>query len=246
MTTKLNIGAAFSYGIDRLTTRGGAVLVVAYVLFQLVTQVTTQSLFLSLLSESVPDEDFSQMYPLAMDLPVGVSGGLLILLMIAGTALAVVATRALYADIDSVPSADHMRRLVPTVAVLIVVTLITFVAVLFGSLLFLFPGIFLGVSLVFAHIAVAVEDAGIIESLQRSWTLTSGNRLRLFALGFSIFVATGTIWLIFGVLGSFFPVVGAVVSMILIGIVSLFGVAVLVGAFRQLADVTGSGGSPEW
>lgn len=74
MSPTLDIGDALSYGVDRLTTRGGAIPIGAYVLFQVATQVSFQSLFADLLTGSIPVEQMAQMNPLAFDLPVAVSG----------------------------------------------------------------------------------------------------------------------------------------------------------------------------
>ncbi|WP_226480622.1 hypothetical protein [Natrinema amylolyticum] len=246
MAAKLSIEQALSYGFDRITTRGGAILLAVYVLFQLVTQVSVQSLFSSLLTEFVSAEEVARTYPLAVDLPIAVSGGLTALLVLVGIVLGVVTIRALYSDIDDVPSADHTRRLVRTVGVLIVVSIVTFVAVLIGSVFFLIPGIFLAVSLVFATIVVAIEDAGIIESLERSWELASGNRIQLLVLGVIIGVVGGLTGFVFGIVGVFAPVVGDLATTITSGVLSLFGAAVLVGAYRQLAGEREPVSTSEW
>lgn len=246
MDPKLSIGQALSYGLDRITTRGGAILLVVYVLFQLVTQVSVQSLFSSLLAELLSGEETTGMYPLAVDLPVAVSGGLTALLVLVGSVLGVVTIRALYSDINDVPTADHTRRLARTVGVLLVVSIVTFVAVLIGSIFFLVPGIFLGVSLIFATVAVAIEDGGVVESLERSWELTSGNRIELFVLGVIMGVVGGLIGFVFGIVGVFAPVVGDLATTIMSGILSLFGAAVLIGAYRQLAGEREPVSTSEW
>ncbi|WP_222916735.1 hypothetical protein [Natrinema sp. SYSU A 869] len=245
MSYKLSIERALSYGFDRITTRGGAILLAVYVLFQLVTQVSVQSFFSGLFTELFPDEEFSQTYPLAVDLPISIGGGLTALLMLVGSVLGVVTIRALYSDINDVPTADHTRRLVRTAGVLVVVTVITFFAVLIGSVFLLFPGIFLAVCLVFAPIAVVIEDAGVIESLERSWELTSENRIRLFILGAVIGVGSGLVSLVFTVVGVA-PIVGNLVTAITSGVFTLFGAAVLVGAYRQLAGERETVSTSEW
>lgn len=97
------------------------------------------------------------------------------------------------------------------------------------------PGMFPAVSLVFAQLAVVLEDAGVIEALRRSRGLTSGNRLRLFALGLIIVGGGAIAGGVFGFIGVFLPLVGAVASAIVTSVVSLFALGVLVGSYRQLA-----------
>lgn len=245
MSPTLNIGDALSYGFDRLTTRGGAILIAAYALIQIVTQVSFQSLFASLLAGITPADQMAEAYPFALDLPIVVSGGLTALLLIASSVLTVVAMRAIYADIDRIPTADHTRRLVRTVVVMVVVSIITAVAILIGTVFLIIPGIFLAVSLVFAQLAVVLEDAGVVESLKRSWSLTAGHRIRLFFLGLIIAVLGGITGGVFNLIGIVSPIAGMLVTATVSAIASLFGLAVLVGAYRQLVIESSDMGSDE-
>ncbi|WP_226004304.1 hypothetical protein [Natrinema salinisoli] len=246
MENKLNIGGAINYGIGRLTTRGGAMLLTAYVLFQLATLVGYQSLLTGLLSESAANDQMLQSFPFALDLPISISGGLLVLLVVVGSVLSVVTMRAIYSDIDSIPTAEHTRRLVRTVGVTIIVGIITVLAIWIGSIFLLIPGIFLAVSLIFANAAVIIEDAGIIESLERSWELTSGNRIRLFALGVVVFGVFLVGYFITTITSMFAPAVGGLLSAIMFGSLTLVQIAVLVGAYRQLADGGEQASSASW
>ncbi len=223
-----------------MATRGGATLIAAYIVFQLATQVVTQSLFAEALAGLPETGQSSQVFPLALELPMTVSGVLGLVLVVAGTALGVVAMRALYADTDAVPNADHTRRLARTVGVTFVVSILVSVVTLIGFGLLIFPGLFLGVSLVFTALVVAVEDAGVVESMKRSWELASGHRFRLFALGVVVTVIAGLVGFAVGLVGAVDPLVNALVTGAFTGIASLFGVAVLVGAYRQLVDDDGA------
>ena len=240
MSDTFEIGAAFSYGIDKLTTHGGAILVAAYVLHQIVTQVSVQSLVANFLADTPSTVQPGQASPLAIDMPMSVSIGLLLLLMLVGLVLSVVAMRALYSDIDRIPTTDHTRRLARTVVVMFFVSIIYGLAVGIGTILFIIPGIFLAVSLIFAQVAVVIEDAGVIEAFQRSWSLTSGNRLQLFFLGFLVFVVAFVLGLV-GMFVGFIPVIGDLVSAAVNAVMSLFSLAVLIGAYKQLAGDDGAG-----
>ncbi|UPV99734.1 hypothetical protein M0R88_14585 [Halorussus gelatinilyticus] len=239
MSPKLSTTSALNYAVSQLATRGGAILVAAYAAYQIATQVVIQSLFVGVLGSSLDAAQLSQAYPLAVGLPTTVSAVLTVAVVLAGTALGVVAMRALYEDIDAVPTADHTRRLVRTVGVLFVVSVIVFVATTIGFVFLVLPGLFLAVSLVFAALVVAVEDAGIGESLKRSWELASGNRLRLFLLGVVVVIGSGLAGVVGTLFGGVGPLVSALLTSVVSGLVSLFSVAVLVGAYRQLAGEDG-------
>lgn len=231
MSKEFSIRSSLGYAVEQLATRGGATLVVAYVVYQVLMQTVVQSLF----AEAVGSTGaMSQAYPLAIGLPVAVLAALTVGLVVVGTVLGVVAMRALYEDLDAFPTPDHTRRLARTVGATIVVSIIVSIAIFVGSLFLLLPGLFLAVSLVFAALVVVIEDAGIVESLKRSWSLSSGHRLRLFALGFIVSLGAGLVGAVAGILGVFDPLVGNLASGAVSGAASLFGVAALVGAYRQL------------
>lgn len=241
MSPTLQLGRALSYGADGLATRGGAVLVGLYAALQFGAQVVSQSLFADLYARVVPADALppgtaEQAYPLALGIPLGASVALVLLFTLASVVLTVLAVRALYADVDAFPADRHTRRLGRTVAVAFVVSVVVSAAILVGSLLVL-PGLFLAVALVFAHAVVALEDAGVVESLRRSWSLTSGNRLRLFGLGVVVVVAAGVVGGLFGLVGGLIPVplAGPAVASVGIGLASVFSLATLVGAYVQLA-----------
>ena len=236
MSSKISIRRSLSYAVDKLATRGGATLIAAYVVFQIATQVVTQSLFAEASAGLGETGELSQLYPLALELPMSVSGVLGLVLVVAGTALGIVAMRALYADTDAVPSADHTRRLARTVGVTFVVSILVSIVTLIGFGLLFFPGLFLGVSLLFTALVVAIEDAGVVESMKRSWELASGHRFRLFGLGVVVAIIAGLVGFVVGLVGVIDPLLNAVLTGAFSGVASVFSVAVLVGAYRQLVD----------
>lgn len=56
------------------------------------------------------------------------------------------------------------------------------IIVLFGICLFVIPGIYLALRLQFYAAFIVDEDAGIIDSLKRSWEITRGETMELFLL----------------------------------------------------------------
>ena len=247
VTSKLGLVDAFEFAFGRMATRGGAILIGVYVLFQLLTQVAVQSLVAGFLEGRLPPEMAGQVYPLAVDLPVAVSGAVSLLLVLAGTAFGIVGMRAFYRDTASFPTADHTRRLGYAVAVALVVSVVVSIAVTVGFVFLFVPGVFLAVSLVFAVPLVAIEDAGVVEALKRSWALAKGNRIRLFLLGVVVFVLGLLVSVPFTVLSFVSPVVSDVGSAVVTGVLGVFTLALLVGAYSQLADAAGdvaSDGTP--
>ncbi len=231
----IKIANTFRYAGGRIATRNGLLFVAAYALVQLLSQVATQSLAARVLAGQLPAGEAENLYPLAVDGPLAVSGGLTVVLFLCGTVLGVLAIRAFHRNLDAFPTADHTRRLVRTTVVALVVSLLVSLAIAVGTVLLIFPGIFLAVSLVFAVLVAVVEDAGVIESLKRSWSLASGNRLRLFAIGFVFVLVSGIVGGVFGVIGFFAPLVGEIAGAAATGAVTVFGLALVVGAYRQLS-----------
>ncbi|WP_338739588.1 hypothetical protein [Haloplanus salilacus] len=244
MPSTLDLSQTFRYAFGRIATRNGLLLVAAYVFVQLLSQATTQSLAARLTADRLPADAVGSLYPLAVDLPVAVSGGLTVVLFLCGTVLGVLTVRAFHRDLEAFPTADHTRRLARTTVVALVVSLIVFLAIVVGTFLFVFPGIFLAVSLVFAVLVVAVEDAGVIESLKRSWALASGNRIRLFAIGFVLVVASGIVGFVFSAIGAVAPLVGEVTGAVATGVIGIFGIGLVVGAYRQIAPATADAVDP--
>lgn len=64
----------------------------------------------------------------------------------------------------------------------LIASVIMTIAVTIGICLFIIPGIYLGLRLQFYTIFIVEEDAGIIESLKRSWEITEGQVMPLFIL----------------------------------------------------------------
>lgn len=64
----------------------------------------------------------------------------------------------------------------------LVANIIYAVIVVIGTILLIIPGIYLALRLQFYTALIVEEDAGIIESLKRSWEITRGQTWRLFLL----------------------------------------------------------------
>ncbi|MFC7234060.1 hypothetical protein [Halosegnis marinus] len=114
--------------------------------------------------------------PLALGLSYG--GSLLLFLAVALVAeyAAVVALRAVTGD---GLRAAATRRVGRAVAVGFLVGVLVRGLVAVGLAAFVLPGVFLAVSLLFAHAAIAVDDAGPVEALSTAWGLAAGRRFEV-------------------------------------------------------------------
>lgn len=104
---------------------------------------------------------------------------------------------------------QQARKIITYLIALILMGII----VVLGICLFIIPGIYLALRLQFYAAFIVEEDAGIIESLQRSWDITRGQGMSLFMLmlamvglcilgvillGIGIFVAMPLIYMMYG------------------------------------------------
>ena len=66
----------------------------------------------------------------------------------------------------------------------LVAYIILSIIITIGVILFIAPGIYLGLRLQFFYAFIVDDDAGIIDSFKRSWNITKGHSLKLFILFF--------------------------------------------------------------
>lgn len=100
---------------------------------------------------------------------------------------------------------------------LIGIAIIYVIAVFVGLFLLILPGIYLGARLVLAFPACVLDDEGVLDSFSTSWSVASGNILKLVGLGFILILAN---------IG-----IGIVVSL---GVAAAGGLSVLEGPFVSL------------
>lgn len=81
-------------------------------------------------------------------------------------------------------------------------SLLMSVAVFIGICLFIIPGVYLALRLQFYQAFIVEENAGVIESLQRSWAITRGETWPLFLLALAMLgiLLVGMILFVVGVL----------------------------------------------
>lgn len=239
----LSVGRALRDGLGRTFERGGLQLVAAFVVLRLASRVVTDTLNranvaaasevggvgsgpLSVLAEAPT--------PFALAMGLGAAYLAFLAVAVVAEAVRIVAVRMLYREpADAVRGTDARRLATATVngvvGGLLVVTLTAI-----GLALLVAPGVFLAVSFVFVRQEIAVRDVGFVEAMGGSWDLARGHRLALAGL-LAVLVLASLGAVVVGVvagLGS--PAGAAVATAVVEGVVAVFGVASVTGAYRQL------------
>jgi len=116
--------------------------------------------------------------PVGSELSLGLPYGAALLLFAAVALLAEYAAVVTLRVMAGEPVAVAARRRVGrTVAIGFLVGVVVRLLVGVGIAAFVLPGVFLAVSLLFAHAAVAVDDAGFGDAFGTAWGLAAGRRL---------------------------------------------------------------------
>ena len=242
----LQVGTALQDGIDDLTSQSGVLFVAVFVVLGLINTVISQSL--SLATSEYFTSQFNQpgaamQQPggfggsgtaLALNIPLAVSGALLLIMSIIGIAVSIMAIRSFASESPEALPAAATRNLGKTMLIYIATSIIAGIAVFFGFLLLVIPGLILTVLFYFIQQEVALNDSGVIESIQKSIGLVTDNVVGVVALIIILFVL--------GILASVptlvLPsgsVIVALVTAVFGQVISVFNIAVVTSAYQQAA-----------
>lgn len=233
----LRIGAALKEGGYRLVSRTGAILMVSYVALYALYAVAFNDLINALYAEI--DLEIEAISP-ALEAPLWLSGTIVGLCVVLLTYLSVVAVRTFVAnERDGFPRdllADH--AVFATLNLLVGGFVLT-VLLMVGFVLFVIPGVFLAVTLIFMTMYVAVEDENFVSAMRNSWGLTDGERfsvffllLVIFAVLFAVSMGTAIVALVLSIAGA--SGFGQFLNVLVLGPATMYNLAVLSVAFRQL------------
>lgn len=232
----LHIGRAIGRGIRRTLNPVGAVLTVLTFFYMLLFVGAVNTL----VGLSLPAQ-VSRRAELGLTFPVPgiIAGAIMLLAMAIGIVVYLAAARGFTRRprTRGTLSADlFTRRIGRAVLSALIANVIVSVAVIVGLILLVIPGIYLAVSFLFVVFAIAVEDAGAVESLRRSWDLAAGNRWRLFLL----FVLIGAGTSLFASVGSVVSIVdataGELISLAVSSILGIISFGILSDAYGQLRE----------
>ena len=259
----LDIGEAFGEGLSRLTTAGGLSLAVAFVAVALVSAVLTQTLLVEGLeallefyrglspeqlevSQGEYDRQVSALEtqlevtressPLALEAPISVAAGGLLVVAILAEAVSVVAVRVFAAgEGETSPTGETDGLLLATLNGF-VGGIVVWGLIVAGSVAFLLPGLFLAVAFYFLRQEIALEDRNFVKAMAESWRLTRGDRLTVFALGLLVVVVSQFEAVASFALAQVSPLAAALVSSVAGGVLAAFGAAVVTRAYLQLRE----------
>ena len=91
---------------------------------------------------------------------------------------------------DEEPQLSAYGRQAPKIFTYIIASIIVALIVTIGFALLIIPGIYLCIRLQFFLAFIVEENAGIIESIQRSWEITKGQTMDLFLLALTMVLIT--------------------------------------------------------
>jgi len=248
-TMTVDIGGAMERGLDRVTTREGAVFVAALAAVGVAVGLVWETTIGTLAADVegyfpfLPPEAAAELqnawanYEVFLDVGLSVQAlvGLVVALWLVRLVVRIGAIRWFVGDgRGPIEAPLFTRRLAWTVVNLVAGTILYATAVVVGLVLLVVPGIFLAVALFFYNYEVIVEGENVVDALANSYALTAGDRLELFLLGL-VFALLGAVVGLAGtpslLPGRLLPaVVGATIS-------SAFGVFALASAadaYRQL------------
>lgn len=233
----LQLSTAFTDGIRRAVTKTGGIVFGLYLVFQTVNIVLTNTA----LAATLPAEAAGE-FGLTVPLPAAVAGGLLLVSYLVLALLFVVIARAFarpLRELSTFPSELYTRRIGRATLSMIVASIIVFVAVAVGLVLFIIPGVFFALCFLLFWYAIAVEDRGAIEALRRSWDLSRGNRLKLLFV-FGVLFALGAVSALIGTVAELagVPAVGDVAVIIVGSLMGLVYQGILASTYLQLTDAT--------
>ena len=241
----LSIGHTLSRGVKRSLSRSGVAVFGLIAVAQLLLIGSLNTVLRGLLAgldtgQSATEMGIGFAFPVSTNAAVAIGLGALL----CNTTFIAIAARLLSrepAALSSLPRECFTRRIGWVVLSTLAVTAVITPLVTLGMLLIV-PGLFLAVSFQFAVFAIAVEDAGPLTALRRSWGLARGNRWRLLALVLILAVPVGLSSGLGSVLMVIDPVAGQLVTVLVTTVFVVVSYGVIADAFVQLRNDTSSSG----
>jgi hypothetical protein len=214
----IDIGQAFSDGVDEFLSRKGAALAGVFFVVTLVSSLASGSLILAIAEtiEGEPEVTATQLEQLrsqaqfGLDIGIGPSIVLLIAFGLVAELARIVAISALADGSSNRLRPRHysngilklfVYRVLVTIVVFVlygVLALVLFApTTLFPPLILLTIPVFLyvAIALYFAPIAVVVDESSPLDAISNAWTYAKGNRLSLVAIAIGVFVVSFAITL---------------------------------------------------
>ncbi len=201
-TKNFDFGRTFSRAIDILKARGVKMCILTALLMGIpLILVSLWPLFMSGTFEDLIGSDdpsaFKDIFSGGMIIIFAVGG---ILTFIASLWVQPALIQISYSALinEDLPSMTILKRVTRFVLPVFGFYILYFLAVMFGMILLIIPGLLVALGWMLAGHIIVLEGQGVMDSISRAWALTKGSKRWLLLLGF-----------VFGVIGA---IVGAVVS----------------------------------
>ena len=235
----LQIRRALGNGVTKTLTRAGLGFIVLLGIAQIVFLASTNTLteaFLAGLDMPAGATESSASVPLSLPVSATVAGVLAFGVLLVFQVITVVLIRVMVADQQTITNESYTRRMGWVVLNSIVAGIVVGVLTMIGFVLLVIPGLFLTVSLLFTVVYIADEDESFITAIRDSWSLTSGNRWRLFGLYLAVMILVMLVSFATGFALPSGSALALAVSSVLTTILVVYMMAVLTDAYRQLRD----------
>ena len=235
----LQIRRALGKGVSKTLTRAGLGLVVLLGIAQIVFLASTNTLteaFLAGLDLPAGAMQSSTSVPLSLPVSATVAGVLAFVVLLVFQVITVVLIRVMVADQQSITRESYTRRMGWVVLNSLVAGIVVGILTMIGFVLLVIPGLFLMVSLLFTTVYIADEDENFVAAIRDSWSLTSGNRWRLFGLYLVVMILFMVVSFASGFALPAGSALSLVVSSALTTVLVVYMMAVLTDAYRQLRE----------
>ncbi|MFB6111186.1 MAG: hypothetical protein ABEJ35_01475 [Halobacteriaceae archaeon] len=236
----VQLGRVFTRGLRRSVSPSGLVVLVLFAVYQfgLLAAMNT------VIYRAVPPEytmGLADVIGFALPVSLRSAVALGVASLVFGTWTFLVATRLLARDVDAlstVPSRVFSRRLLGGFVSAFLVSVLLGILIPIGFVLFVVPGLYLAVSLLFSIFAVGVADDGPIAAMQRSWELATGNRWKLLVVVVILAGVGGVINIASSVIRLVDPLAGQLASVFTTTVLLVVTYGFVAEAFVQLSGET--------
>ncbi|EMA56560.1 hypothetical protein [Halococcus thailandensis] len=240
----LQIRRALGNGITKTLTKAGLTFIVLFGIVEVVFLAATLTVTDAVIASLDPPAEATQpttSMPLSLPVSATVAGIIGIVGALIMVLLSVMLIRVMTAEQQTITRGIYTRRIgwvfLNSIVAGVVVGLLTMI----GLVLFVIPGLFLSMSLLFTVIYIADEDENFISAIRDSWNLTSGNRWRLFGLYLVASILSMVVSSVPGFVLSSGSTLSLVVSTVFITAVTVYLIAIFTDAYCQLRNETRSG-----
>lgn len=229
----VRIARALARGFDDALTPAGVRLFGATLLLLIATELLVNT-FLDGLSVAVPGGRLVLGFATTLPLAPGTAVWLLVGLWVLGSWLLVVFVRTLFRDgSDGIHPEDVIREGLPATLRMTVATGIGGVLVLAGLAFGIGPGVLLAAHLLFVPVFLAVEDAGLLTAVVKSWQVAAEHRVRVLAFTTVVTLLLGAIAVAGALATSLDPWLEFLLGISAIAFVCFVSLAVVVDVYRQ-------------